>query len=378
MFLRELGIHVNEAVVRAVVTARETRSPLYELYATGKRIDGSPRLPICGKGTADKIRKLYENGVLQPFLEYLERGEKPVAQDGEALPPMAESLGPVEQLEVSDYKREAGDEFPLNTGFDNLDQLLVGGIRRGALTILAGATSVGKSTLALNIAMQMAGQGGQIGYIDLATPSRQLGIRMLSNLANVHPYRLEQHLLGDEELGRVTSAVGNLHVEFCLADPVVTSPHKISSFAHQLMEERGLELLVVDYLQLVDLGGQAQGLADFIRDLKLMAMDLSVAILVLSQLDEEAERRLAWRRPRIADLPRNANLAQHADVVMLLQRESVHISEREWHEIHPGTTYSREHAELIVAKNRHGHAGTIDFRFVEGLLRFENYPQKML
>lgn len=268
-------------------------------------------------------------------------------------------------------------ETPIPTSFVDLD-LLLGGLQRSDLIVLASGPSAGKSTLALNIARQAAGQGAAVGFFSLEMSRDQIGHRLLSSEANVDLWRVRQHLQGDVELGRVMNAVGTLsELPIYIDDTPLQGIVEIRSKARRLHMEGKLDLAVVDYLQLIQGSGRqnnrVQEIGEITRSLKGIARDLNIPVLALSQLSRAVDMRPS-HRPQLSDLRESGSIEQDSDVVMLIHREERHTTEKEWYELHPGEEYPRNLAELIVAKHRHGPLATINLLFNGPMARFEDFP----
>ena len=147
--------------------------------------------------------------------------------------------------------------------------------------------------------------------------------------------------------------------------------------ARRLALEHGLDLLVVDYLQLVQ-GQQRWGqtnrvqeITEISRELKVLAGDLKLALVACSQLNRMVENR-PTNRPRLSDLRDSGSIEQDADVVLFIHREDVYTTEEEWNQMHPGQEYPSHIAEIIVAKHRKGPTGSVQLQFIDNLVRFES------
>ena len=270
-------------------------------------------------------------------------------------------------------------ETPIPTAFSDLDQLL-GGFQRSDMIVLASGPSVGKSTLALNIGRNAAEQGQAVGIFSLEMSREQIGHRFLSSEADVDLRRVRQRLYSEIEERRIVDASGALsELPIFIDDTPLQSIVEIRSRSRRLHMEGRLDLVIVDYLQLIQGTGRrenrVQELGEITRALKGVARDLNVPLLALSQLSRAVEMRPS-HRPQLTDLRESGSIEQDADVVMFIHREALRMTEEEWERQNPDRDYAyfRDRAELIVAKHRHGPLDTLDLRFNGAMARFEEYP----
>ncbi|MQF48743.1 replicative DNA helicase [SAR202 cluster bacterium AC-647-N09_OGT_505m] len=266
---------------------------------------------------------------------------------------------------------------PIYTAFVDLDQLL-GGFQRSDMIVLASGPSVGKSTLALNIARHAAGQGSGVGVFSLEMSREQIGHRFLSSEAEVDLRNVRQRLYGDLAERRIVNAAGTLsELPIFIDDTPLQSIVEIRSKARRLHMERKLDLVIVDYLQLVQGTGRrenrVQEIGEITRSLKGIARDLNVPVMALSQLSRAVEARPS-HRPQLSDLRESGSIEQDADVVMFIHREDQRFTREEWERQNPDKEYPRDLADLIVAKHRHGPIDTISLRFNGAMARFEDLP----
>ena len=264
---------------------------------------------------------------------------------------------------------------PIPTGFVDLDRLL-GGLQRGDLIILAARPALGKSTLAMNIARHAAEQGTVVACFSLEMSRDQLALRLLAAEAEVDSHRLRLGLHSEAEGNRIMSAVGALSdLAIYIDDTSFQGVLDMRSKARRLHLERGVDLIIVDYLQLIrgasDRGeNRVQELSEITRSLKGLARDLNVPILAVSQLSRAVEMR-PGHRPQLSDLRESGSIEQDADVVAFIYREDRYQTQEEWEQRHPVEPYPQNIAEIIVAKHRHGPVDTIDLYFRGNLARFE-------
>lgn len=268
---------------------------------------------------------------------------------------------------------------PVQTGFLDLDRLM-GGLQRSDLFILAARPSLGKSTLALNIVRNAAEHGAICGVFSLEMSREQLAYRMLSAEAEVDSQRLRLDLMTERERQRVIDSVGALSdLPIYIDDTPMQTVVEIRSKARRLALERGLDLLVVDYIQLIQgisrNPNRVQEMTEISRSLKGLARDLNVPLLALSQLSRAIEQRLT-HRPQLSDLRDSGSIEQDADVVAFIAREDAHYTEEEWERTNPTQPYPKNIAEIIIAKHRNGPLGTLNLFFREQFSRFENFATR--
>ena len=269
-----------------------------------------------------------------------------------------------------------GSDLPIMSGFADLDETL-GGIQRSDMLILGARPSVGKSTLALNLAVHAAKAGQVVAIFSLEMTGDQLAMRAVSAEAGIDSHRLRLNLITEAEEQRVMHTIGELSELPVFIDD---TPHQtmldIRGKARRLALERGIDLVVVDYLQLIQGQQQrlqvhrAQEITEISRSLKVMAGELDAAVIACSQLNRLVENRPS-HRPQLSDLRDSGSIEQDADVVMFIHREDLYKSETEWSQEHPGQPYPKGIAEIIVAKHRKGPTGSIMLEFRDNLVRFE-------
>ena len=267
---------------------------------------------------------------------------------------------------------------PVMSGFAELDELLTG-LQRSDLIILGARPSLGKSTLALNTCLNAAKNGSVAGVFSLEMSCEQLGMRILASEAGIDTHRLRLGLYTMAEEQRMIDAIGQLSdLPMYIDDTPYQSMVEMRSKARRLSLEHGLDLLVVDYLQLVQGQGRSfsanrvQEISEISRSLKALARDLNVALVACSQLSRLVENRPS-HRPVLSDLRDSGSIEQDADVVMFIHREDLYITEDEWEQQRPGQPYPRNIADIIVAKHRNGPTGSIQLEFRDNLVRFDSF-----
>ena len=265
---------------------------------------------------------------------------------------------------------------PIMTGFGDLDALL-GGLQRSDMVIVGARPSVGKSTLALNMAMNAAKAGQTCAIFSLEMTGPQLALRALAAETGIDSHRLRLGLynMAQEEL--IYRTAGELSdLPIFVDDTPYQGMVEIRGKARRLGLEQKLDLVTVDYLQLIQ--GQQRGyqtnrvqeITEISRALKVMAGELDIAVIACSQLNRLVESRQS-HRPQLSDLRDSGSIEQDADVVMFIHREDMYVSEEEWAQTRPNQPYPQGIAELIVAKHRKGPTGSVMLEFIDNLVRFE-------
>ena len=255
-------------------------------------------------------------------------------------------------------RQESGDEFPgISTGLVDLDKR-ISGLNNSDLIILAARPGMGKTSLALNIACEAGKHSGKdVAIFSLEMSREQLGMRLLSTECLVDNKKLlTGRVSGEDEWNRVAMGVASLsQTRIYIEDDATLSVAEINAKCRRI---KNLGLVVIDYLQLMtSAGGPARAgdnrqqiVSDMSRSLKLMAKELNVPVICLSQLSRANEARAAsQRKPMLSDLRESGSIEQDADIVMFIHRESYYSDDTENPNI----------AECIVAKNRHGETGTV-------------------
>ena len=267
---------------------------------------------------------------------------------------------------------------PILMGFDPLDELL-GGLHRSDMVVLAARPSLGKSSLAVNMSLNAAKSGALVGLFSLEMSGEQLALRMLAGEAQVDAQRLRLGLYTEAEERRIIDSIGSLsELPIYVDDTPLQGIVEMRSKARRLSMERGLDLLVVDYMQIIQQpngrgDNRVQEMSEITRSIKGMARSLNVPVLAVSQLSRAVEMRTS-HRPQLSDLRESGSIEQDADVVMFIYRDDVYYTEDEWAGRFPDRPYPKNIAEIIVAKHRHGPVGNVKLLFRDKLLRFEPAP----
>jgi replicative DNA helicase len=306
------------------------------------------------------------------------------------------------EMAAEAYSRDGG-LAGLSTGLTDLDQKL-GGLHPSDLVILAGRPSMGKSSLAMNIAFNVARayaweptptgerktvNGGVVAFYSLEMSAEQLSMRVLAEVSGVSSDRLRKGEIDASEFGRVRDAAIEIsEAPLFIDDTGGLALAKLVARARRLKRQTGLDLIVVDYLQLLTAtdGGREQNrvqeVSAITQGLKALAKELSVPVLALSQLSRQVESR-EDKRPQLSDLRESGSIEQDADAVMFVYRESYYLGRGEPREGTPehlqwqeDMERTRHVAEVIIGKQRHGPIGTVKLSFNEDLTKFGNLARE--
>jgi replicative DNA helicase len=268
----------------------------------------------------------------------------------------------------------------INSGFRVIDDFMLG-FRRSNLIIVAGRPSMGKTSLALNIARNTSVESRAcVALFSLEMSREEIAMRLVSSESNVNSRTIERGLFGEneQEEKRIIEAVGVLsEAPLYIDDSPIMRMADIRSRVLRLSYERPVDLVVVDYLQLIQgenlrEGNRVQEISRISRDLKALAREAKVPVIAVSQLSRAVEGR-ASHEPQLSDLRESGSIEQDADIVMFIYRDEYYYhSEEEWIMAHPDREYPRGEADVIIAKHRNGATGRLKLRFVHNLAKFED------
>ena len=271
----------------------------------------------------------------------------------------------------------------IESGFRDLDHLL-GGLKREDLVIVGARPSVGKSSFALSIARNAAiEQGANVAFFSLEMSAEQLAVRLLAAEAGVDSTRLRLGGQTELEERRIINATGELAgANIWFDDSPTLSVAELRSKVRRLANAQGVDLVIVDYLQLMQSDNswtgrenRVQEISYISRTLKGLARELNVPVIALAQLSRAIETRHP-RIPMLSDLRDSGSIEQDADVVIFLTREELYITREQWMAEHPEmpeTAYPAGVAEVIVAKHRNGPVGNVALRFEQRFARFKDF-----
>ena len=341
-------------------------------------VDHSPRAQI-----EEAERKLYEIAESGRYAGGFQR--------------FSEALHTAIEMAAKAYERD-GKLSGIATGLSDLDRQM-GGLQSSDLVIIAGRPGMGKTALATNIAFNIAkayraelrpdgssvaANGGVVGFFSLEMSSEQLATRIIAEQSGVASYKIRRGDMNEDEFRQITEAAKLMQtIPFYIDQTGGISIAQLTARARRLKRQRGLDVLVVDYLQLLS-GSKSKGdnrvqeLTEITTGLKALAKELAVPVVALSQLSRQVESR-DDKRPMLSDLRESGSIEQDADVVIFVYREEYYLKNREpraGSEEHLKwmSEMERAHgkAEIIIGKQRHGPTGTVEVQFEAEMTRFSD------
>ncbi|MBD9358065.1 replicative DNA helicase [Methylomonas albis] len=333
------------------------RSVLRQLIHVGTEISDSA-FTTEGRETAD----LLENAERRVF-EIAEQRQRGQGGFHSIKSLLAKAVDKIETLYELD-----GDITGASTGFTDLDEK-TSGLQPADLIIVAGRPSMGKTTIAMNMAENVALKTGMpVAVFSMEMPGESLAMRMMSSLGRIDQHKVRTGKLDDDDWPRLTSAINLLaETKLFIDDTPALTPTEVRSRARRLTREHGqLGLIVLDYLQLMQSpasgDNRVQQISDISRGLKALAKELNVPVIALSQLNRNLEQR-PNKRPVMSDLRESGAIEQDADLIIFVYRDEV------YHEDSP----DKGIAEVIIGKQRNGPLGTVRLTFLGQYTRFENF-----
>ncbi len=357
--LAYLGTLANEtpsaANIRAYADIVRERSLLRSLIDAAGEIAGSAFSPEGRSASA-----LVDEAERRVF-EIAERGKR----HGSGFQSLRQILpATVDRLDVLSHSDE--DITGVSSGFAQFDELTAG-LQRSDLIIIAGRPSMGKTTLAVNIAENAAiGSKIPVAIFSMEMSAEQLSFRMIGSIGRVNQSNLRRGRFTDEDWNRINMAVAMMtQAPIYIDDTPALTPTEVRARARRLAREHGLGLIVIDYLQLMQVTGtkenRATEISEISRSLKALAKELNVPIIALSQLNRSVEQRQD-KRPVMSDLRESGAIEQDADVIAFIYRE----------EVYDPDTPRKGIADVIIAKQRNGPVGDIHLTFLGEYTKFEN------
>ena len=267
------------------------------------------------------------------------------------------------QLET--LEKHKGEILGVPTGFSKLDRLLTG-LHGGELVLVGARPSMGKTSFAINIATHAAHKGKSVAVFSLEMPREQIAMRMLCADARVDMQRARSGSLRSDDWIKLAKALAPLAtMRMFIDDTSSLTPAQLRSRCRRLMMEKGLDMIVIDYMQLMSADGRTENrqleVSEISRKLKGIALELKVPVVACAQLSRANVQR-ATKRPMLSDLRDSGSIEQDADVVMFLHRESYYDTQLE----------DTNTAEVIVAKQRNGPLDTILLNWLDEYTLFED------
>jgi len=313
----------------------------------------------------------------------------------------AQALTTAVDMAARAYQRD-GRLSGLATGLRDLDRMM-GGLQSSDLVIIAGRPGMGKTALATNIAYNIArawrgevrpdgrivaANGGIVGFFSLEMSAEQLATRIISEQTEIPSYRIRRGEIDPPDFDRIAEAAREMETTPLYIDETGgLSIAQLAARARRLKRQRGLDVMVVDYIQLLQgssrraVEGRVQEVTEITTNLKALAKELNVPILALSQLSRQVESR-EDKRPQLSDLRESGSIEQDADVVMFVFREEYYLKNREpragteeffkW-QADMEAVHGR--AEVIIGKQRHGPTGTVPLQFKADVTRFSDLAE---
>ncbi|MDX1405191.1 MAG: replicative DNA helicase [Woeseiaceae bacterium] len=358
--LEYLAMLANEtpgaANIRAYATILRERSVLRSLISAGNEISGSAYATEGRSATelVDQAERL--------VFEIAEKGARGRVGFKSLKQILPDAVDRIDMLH-----RSGGEITGIPSGFSEFDKL-TSGLQPGDLVVVAGRPSMGKTTFAINIA-ENAAIGAKIptAVFSLEMPSQQLVVRLMSSLGRVDMSHLRSGRFPDEDWSRINTAVQLMsEAPIYIDDSASLTPTEIRARARRLKREADLGLIVIDYLQLMQIHGTSENrateISEISRSLKALARELEVPVIALSQLNRSVEQRTD-KRPVMSDLRESGAIEQDADVIIFIYRE----------EVYKQDTPRKGIADISVAKQRNGPIGDFPLTFVGRFTRFENW-----
>ncbi len=329
-------------------------------------LNAASEITSLGYQETDKIEELLDRAEQQIFgvsQKFLKQNFIPIKSI------LTEAFDRIDELH-----RDSGKLRGIPTGYGDLDHVLAG-LQKSDLVILAARPSVGKTTLALDIARQVAVNSKiPVGIFSLEMSKEQLVDRLLCSQANVELWKMRTGRLSeDEDFTSIGHAMGVLsEAPIFIDDSATANAMEIRTKARRLQSEHHLGLIVLDYLQLMQgtsgTDNRVQEISEITRSLKAIARELNVPVIALSQLSRAVESRQP-PIPKLADLRESGSIEQDADVVMFIYREAIYKKD-----LDPAR---KNIAEIHIAKHRNGPTGVVQLYFDENKVSFKNLERKM-
>jgi len=305
-------------------------------------------------------------------------------QGSRDLVPIRDALGQYFEEAGQPTISQEGEKLHILTGFIGLDDLL-GGLQKSDLVVLAARPSLGKTSLALNIARNVAvEQKACVALFSLEMARESVVQRLLASESGVNSRLVRLGRFNEKDEVKIMEASGILsEAPFYVDDSPQLRAVDIRSKARRLHFERNIGLIIVDYIQLIQGDGKnetrVQELSHITRSLKMLARELNVPVLAVSQLSRAVEWR-ASHIPQLADLRESGTIEQDADVVFFIYRDDMYYTAEEWSKLHDieREPYPRGIADIIIAKHRNGPLGRAKLRFLSSVVKFDNMEAELI
>jgi replicative DNA helicase len=377
-----------------IINAEDYGRTIYDLSIRRNLITiGEDMVNIAYEAPVDMAPRDQIEDAERRLFELAEKGQFKAGFQG-----FAEALKQAIDMAGAAYQR-AGHLSGLATGMDDLDKMM-GGLQKSDLVILAGRPGMGKTSLATNVAYNVAKawrgeqqpdgtiktvDGGIVGFFSLEMSSEQLATRVLAEQAGVPSSDIRRGVIHEDQFDRIVEAAQEMQrIPLYIDQTGGISVAQLAARARRLKRQRGLDFLIIDYLQLIQGSSRrasenrVQEITEITTTLKALAKELNVPIMALSQLSRQVESR-DDKRPQLSDLRESGSIEQDADVVLFVFREEYYLKNRKPKE---GTEeffkwvaemeQMAGRAEVIIGKQRHGPTGTVEMQFEAELTRFSS------
>ncbi|MES1191431.1 MAG: replicative DNA helicase [Steroidobacter sp.] len=346
----------SAANIRAYADIVRERAQLRRLITVGGEITSN-----AFNTEGRSISELIDDAERRVF-EIAEAGRKA----GSGFMPLRDLLGDmIDRLDM--LHQNQGKLTGVSSGFTELDRMTAG-LQAGDLIVVAGRPSMGKTSFALNIGENAAlGRNPvPVAVFSMEMSREQLGLRMVSSLGRINQGNLRTGNFGDEEWSRINGAINMMKTApIYIDDTGALTPTEVRARARRLKREHGLGLIIVDYLQLMQVPGnrenRATEISEISRSLKALAKELAVPVIALSQLNRSVEQRTD-KKPVMSDLRESGAIEQDADLIMMIYRE----------EVYDQNTTRKGIADIIITKQRNGPTGEVQLTFLGEYTKFEN------
>ena len=385
------------AAATTIINAEEYGRTVYEL---------AQRRKLIGIGT-DLVNEAFDTAVEDRPKDLIERAEQTLyemaetGKYGQGFQPFGRALTDAVDMAANAYQRDGGLSG-ISSGLKDLDEKM-GGLQSSDLIILAGRPAMGKTALGTNIAYHVAkaykaehqtdgsvkvADGGVVAFFSLEMSSEQLATRIIAEQSGISSERIRRGKITEDEFTRIVEVSRELQSLPLYIDATGgLTIAQVAARARRLKRQRGLGLVVVDYLQLLAgssrraAEGRVQEVSEITVGLKALAKELNVPIMALSQLSRQVENR-DDKRPQLSDLRESGSIEQDADVVLFIYREEYYLTRKEPKPNTPEYQQWQDDmgkvhgvAEVIIGKQRHGPTGIVKLQFEANLTRFQNLAQ---
>ena len=257
------------------------------------------------------------------------------------------------------------------TGFKNLDELL-GGLQKSDLVVFAGRPGMGKTSWILTVALHLARRDQRVAIFTMEMGVEQMVQRLISMETGIRVQQLRTANISSREQTRLTEAIGRIsNLPLFIDDTPSITPMEMRTKCRRLQHEYGLDVVMVDYMQLMSAGkayenNRVQEISFISRSLKELARELNICLLSTAQLSRAVEQRQD-KRPQLSDLRESGSIEQDADAVMFLYRDEVY---------NPDTTEFPNQADVLLSKHRHGPTGAVQLYFEKSITKFMDVSMK--